>query len=279
MEKIHILEWNINQRGGNSSDIPMWIVDEFEESHIVVLTEFCRKGNWQEFINETEKKGYNFVFSENSIGNDILIAVKKSCSIIGDPIFVLCGGRDDIPENLRVDIRIGDNMVSVLGVRIKDLGRVPNRYTKKKIEMQWLMEWIKDITNPIVIAGDFKNNRRGTIEKRWNLDVLDKCLLPGFARKTPAGSSIYEEKAMVEFPEDHFLIRGVRMGAFSYCREFCERHKSIYPWGKDFQLYMGKDISGNVLRDSIPAGYPDHAILKGEILTFDMFPHSDPLPK
>lgn len=256
-DKLTIMEWNIHQQGLYCKDtpLPIWIIDEFAGSDIVVLTEYCHRNNRsEEFVQAIREKGYHCVFSKNTGGNDILIAV-KDCYPVVEHTFEACYGIDHIPENLRVDIMVGEGIISVVGVRIKTVG-----YTERKTELEWLMKQIKDIANPIVITGDFNNNQRKTIEKRWNLDVLDKCLLPGFARITPDGSSIFEEKSRSEFPEDHFLAKGMTLEALPYDREFCTRHKTIYQWGKDFQLYKGKDDV-----EHIRVGYPNHAILKGSI--------------
>ena len=72
-----------------------------------------------------------------------------------------------------------------------------------------------------------------------------------------------------EFPEDHFLIKGIKKENFTlfpYDRDFVEKDKNIYKWGRDFQVYLGKDSKGDNIYDSVPSPFPDHAILECEVI-------------
>lgn len=259
--ELRVMEWNIHQQnlqGGGKDDhpLPEWIIDEFDDRDIVVLTEFChRNSKSTNFIRKICDNGYNCAFSENTTGNDVLIAVKNNYQIINESIqFKSCGGKDHLPENLRVDIKVGNGILSIVGARIKAFGsdEVDEQQTERKRNMEELMQWIKDIQNPVIVMGDFNNYARETKEcKIWNLGVLDKCLLPGFERKTPDGSSIKDEQS--DISEDHFLVKGVSLEeAPQYCRDFCKHNKEVYQ--------KGKNLSG------ITPGYPDHAILSGTII-------------
>lgn len=121
----------------------------------------------------------------------------------------------------------------------------------------------------VIVCGDFNNYRRGYDNKIWCLnEVYQICKNNNFSVKTPNGSSIYEEKPKdpkYEFPEDHFLLKGIKeknFTLFPYDRDFVENDKNIYKWNRDFQVYLGKDKTGNNMYDSVPTPFPDHAILK-----------------
>lgn len=261
---LNIMEWNIHQQGLYLKDtpLPFWIVDEFGDSDIVVLTEYChRNSKADEFVCKICDQGYHYNFSQNLSGNDVLIAVREKYQIL-DVSFESCGGIAAVPENLRVDLKVGENTLSVIGVRIKEFG-----FRRKKSEeimqkdyqeqafkraknMEWLMQWVKGIQNPVVIMGDFNQYQRRTSVMEWNLGVIDTMVSPSFVRITPDGQSIYKEEDD-KFPHDQFIVKGMNVKEARYDREFVRLDRIAY--------YCGKDLN------SIDAGYPDHAILRGSI--------------
>lgn len=269
MKEISILEWNINQRGRGEGIIPSWVKDEIGSSDIVILTEFCTKCRGRDdFIMDLEQLGYHCAVSENSKGNDILIAVKSKFCILGyswEP----CYGEDTIPENLRVDIDCDGRTLTVVGIRIKSLDGIKahdERYRRRKRELRWVLNWIKDPKGSVLISGDFNNNRRGSPNTDWSLAVMEEMLKEqSFCLYTPEGSSIYEEKPQnAEFPYDHFAAKGVKITPFSYVydRDFTRRDPLGYFLGRDFRKpwYPGaQDLP------SVSPPLPDHAILKGTL--------------
>ena len=264
---VKVLEWNINQRSGNcKEDIPNWIVDEIKNinADIVVLTEFFKHRNWKEIVDKAFE-GYEVKCSKNTdIGqNDVLIAIKKCFEITYVDNEVICNS-DDIPNYLRVDCKIGEQYLTVIGMRI----RMVNSEDRLK-EMKYVLDRIINVENPILIAGDFNNNRRGTIEKTWSLESIDKLISNyGFIRHTPEGSSIYEDYAKsyeYEFAEDHFFTKKLEVEINPYDRTFTDRHTEVYKWGRDFKIYLGRDEFGNHITKSIPSPYPDHAMLIGDL--------------
>lgn len=264
---VKVLEWNINQRTGNcKEDIPNWIVDEIKSvnADIVVLNEFFKHRNWKEIV-ENAFEDYEVKCSKNTdIGhNDVLIAIKKCFEITYVDNEVICDS-DDIPNYLRVDCKIGEQYLTVIGMRI----RMVNFEDRLK-EMRYVLDRINNIENSILIAGDFNNNRRGTIEKTWSLESIDKLIFNyGFIRHTPEGSSIYEDYAKsheYEFAEDHFFTKKLEVEINPYDRTFTDRYTEVYKWGRDFQIYLGRDEYGKDKTKSIPSPYPDHAMLIGDL--------------
>lgn len=235
---VSVLEWNINQRGGRGKgDIPPWIADEINGFDVAVLTEFCTKCEGRSaFIAKLEQSGYRCAISENSRGNDILIAVKSSFSI-SKIVWEPCYGEDMIPENLRVDIECGDRTLTIMGIRIKSLdGKKSldaiNRLRQK--EFLWTLNRLNDIKNPVLITGDFNNNKRGSPYTIWSMSIMESMLsAQGFDLYTPVGSSMYDEISI--FPYDHFAAKGATVSALSYNRDFTKRDPVAYFLGRDFR--------------------------------------------
>lgn len=274
MTGLSILEWNINQRGGCGSRIPAWVMDEILGNDIIVLVEFCQFGRSVEFMKDMEDRGYQCCTSQHTIGNNVFIAVKNDFPI-HKITWVPCYGdgvqsQDFIPENLRVDIDCNGTILSVVGVRIKDLN---GDYASRKEEFRWLLEWLGDIKNPIVITGDFNNLRTKTPCEDWSLAVMDSmmdaCHPRRFVRNTPDGdgSSIYRvQNGGSQFAYEHFITKGVKkVDAAPYDRDFTAHDQMIYRGGRDFKW------EENHKERSVPAGYPDHAILKGRLFLSALF--------
>ncbi len=253
---VSVFEWNIHQQGGKGGGFtPPWVKDEINGFGIAALTEFCTKGSGRStFIGGLEQLGYSCAASENRGGNDILIAV-RSCFAICRSSWVPCYGDDSVPENLRVDIDCGGTVLTVLGVRIKDLH---GDAQKRREEFQLLLDWVKDIENPVLIAGDFNtfnNNKCETTCKTWNINVMEEMLPKDFVLYTPEGGSIFEEGS--PFTYDHFIAKGVEIDLQPYDRDFTRRDRTVYRWGRDFCGGYGAE------KESVEPGFPDHAILKG----------------
>lgn len=73
----------------------------------------------------------------------------------------------------------------------------------------------------VIVCGDFNNYRRGFVNDTWCLNkVSEICKEKNFVVKTPDGSSIYQESPVntdYEFPEDHFLLKGIDEKNFTLC--------------------------------------------------------------
>ena len=267
MTELSILEWNMNQRGGyGHGRIPTWVLDEILGYDIIVLTEFCQFDRSMDFMGDLDDRGYQCSVSQHIIGNNVFIAVKNDFPI-RKSIWTPCYGAGVqfphlIPENLRVDIDCNGTILSVVGVRIKSL---EEDYAFREKEFTWLLEWLGDIKNPVVIAGDFNNFRTRTPCKDWSLAVMDSRMKPfGFVRGTPDGSSIYQvQNKCGQFAYDHFITRGIpKVDTAPYDRDFTVHDPMIYRGGKNFKW------AENQKERSVCAGYPDHAILKGCLFVY-----------
>lgn len=90
----------------------------------------------------------------------------------------------------------------------------------------------------------------------------------GFLMHTHRGGSIYEDNdGDYSFPEDHIFTKGESIQIstlFDYDRTFVYREEKVYKWGKDFQIYLGKDKNGKSIYEGIGDPYPDHAIVEAD---------------
>lgn len=289
---INVLEWNINQRRGreNRKDIPSWIPSEiiYQEPHIdiAILTEVVTDRNWKVEIEPQFSQNYHVYYSHNTQHkeNDVAILINKEFEVtrveswISNPCTPVDNEeywkwidnlnspvpKKPIPDYLRVDCKIGAQNLTVIGARIHALDYdYGNQKQQDKImeirknEFQFLLNQTVEIKNPIIITGDFNNNRRNTPVKIWNLNELKKLAsMYNFTLYTPDGSSI--NKTDSNMPEDHFLLKSLNgmsiIKSYQYDRDFTSKHKEEY------------DRKRNFIGDLYPN--PDHAMLKG-ILQFE----------
>lgn len=227
-----------------------------------MLTEFFRCSNAEDFLKKTFlEHGYSFEVTTNKGTNEVVIAwLNSKFTKTGVDKSAVTTEGNNIPNYLRVDLTDLDGTVfTVVGARIRIVSCL-----KRKEEMRFVLEKLKEVRNPIILLGDFNNNRRSTTELDWNLKVIDAMLVEeDFSRFTPTGQSIYQEKAPrgydYEFPEDHIMARGMLIHGESYDRDFVYKALEYYPWGKDFEYYDYKLKR----KESVRPGYPDHAIVKG----------------
>lgn len=264
-KKYKVIEWNINQRSGfGSRCIPKFVSEEIieQKADVIVLTELFRCSNAEDFLKKTFiDNGYSFEVTTNKGTNEVVIAwLNSKFTKRGVDKSAVTMESNNVPNYLRVDLMELDGAVfSVVGARIRIVS-----YLKRKEEMRFVLEKLKEVSNPIILLGDFNNNRRSTIEPDWNLKVIDAMLVEeDFSRFTPTGQSIYQENAPrgydYEFPEDHIMARDMLIYGESYDRDFVYKALEYYPWGKDFEYYDYETKR----KESVRPGYPDHAIVVG----------------
>ena len=271
--KLKIVEWNINQRINYSGvDMPSWISEVIleEKADIIALTEVYRGNNWECIKKKSFNNNYAvFESSNNSAGqNDIAIAINtKKLDIIYAKTFY--SGTVGVPDYLEVKCKNKENGKEFVFVCTRIHASVGDDVKKK--EFNYVIDASKN-NDTVIICGDFNNYRRGFINDKWCLKEIESiCQSNNFEIKTPEGSSIYEENQNnidYQFAEDHFLLKGIKEDEFTllpYDRDFVEKDKKIYKWERNFQVYLGKDCTGKSMYDSVPAPYPDHAILKCEV--------------
>lgn len=270
---LKILEWNINQRRGrkdsNREDIPLWIPEEIinQKPDIAILTEVVTDRNWEKEIEPRLSQHYNVSVSDNTNSqheqNDVAILIKKEGLEETSKDNSWESQPDKcIPDYLRVDCKIKGHELTIIGARLHILDS-----NMRKKEFEFILKQTIEIKNPILIAGDFNNYRRGAInlQPEWNIDVLvDIATDFGFTCHTPRGSSTKSECPYCnfgnkpicltnQFAEDHFLTKNFYQNRIfklcEYDRNFILKHGEEY--GKE------TDFNGDLYPN------PDHAMLKG----------------
>lgn len=267
---MKLLEWNINQRGGNGKVIPEYVIEEIDNSlDIIVLTEFNRSAlNIDRFHQILKERNFIYIESHNSskFGNDVLIAVKNEFNIVNSNfIDAYPKGISDIniPENLKVDIEVEGKRLSILGIRIKELN---SNYLKRKEQMQTLIKCLDNAEYPTIVSGDFNNNKEDTREKRWNLNVMDQMLnnilKKKYKRYTPNvrcswGLSFYCFNNTFDgyIKNDHVIVsEDVVVKEINYDWNFVQKNQDIYRMSAFVNKYGQRTVQ-------TPVGCPDHAKL------------------
>ena len=292
--EYRILTWNINQATNRfgTNRIPELVGESILErkAELVVLTEFCFCKNTQEFLeNYLEEQGYDYfprkdMYQSEDRQNMVLLAWKKEFfepvgSIEEAAWHAKTTKTNNVPNFARVNLKDKQGIEFTLaGVRITMASRITancgeeelreqqfqEQATLRREQMEYVLRSLQGFSR-VVVVGDFNNYRRGTSCRDWNVNYLN-CGLP-FEVHTPMGQSIYEEKATspdYEFPEDHFMTAGCNIKFCRYDRTFTKNDPEIYSQGSNFCLY---DQENNKVTWRIPygCGYPDHAILIGEL--------------
>jgi hypothetical protein len=281
MISLKIMEWNIHQKGrqynaDRSIDgaIPLWILEYItDDIDIVVFTEFnVHAKNILDFYQGLTLKGFRHTSTNYSCAwaNDILIAVRskninvQSISYFNaypdTPDTTIDISWDSIPENLRIDLIIRNVEVHLWGIRIKDLHGC---YKQRKTEMETLMKWTKEVSENIVLIGDYNNLRDNTLEKEWNLNVLDSVIKERFYRKTPSnhswGAKKDENNIDGYIKNDHLICsKDIIACVEEYDLSFMDR----YQCSQKVDKYNKREII-------IPDRYPDHGILTGTCFIFE----------
>lgn len=269
---MKIIEWNINHRFGYSRNkMPEWIKDVIQEKNadIIILTETSFKvPNWEEEYCKLfdRKEYYVFCSSNTDVGsNEVSIAVKKEHFKVNSFKSFLSEGHT-YPDHLEIRCthKATKKDLVIVGVRIHAMN-ISNQ--QKKSEFETVLESVKNDEN-VIISGDFNNYRRGFKDKdnTWDLSEVKKISEKnGFYMYTPDGGSIYtDNRGDYSFPEDHIFTKGksIELSCDNYDRDFVEKDKNVYKWGKDFQKYVGKDKNGNIDNENVEPPFPDHAILE-----------------
>jgi len=266
--KRKVIGWNINQRSGLGEKIPELIFQELLEQNadVIVLTEIVKNDSFSLLIQRLHDAGYESAISRNENTNEVCIIWKADIyqlRLVDDSL--VTSKENDNPNYLMVQLMDQEGKkINVVGYRIR-VGNIESaeEYEGRARQMKIVTERLACLHGPTLVVTDSNNLRRGADRKEWNLSVLDSMLFDiGFKRNTPAGSSIYAEKAVspeYEFAEDHIITNWIEVSDLQYDRDFVKRDTSVYIWGRDFT----KLVEGTSDYLQIMVGYPDHAIIKG----------------
>lgn len=285
MNKLRIMEWNINGRSGYSCAyaIPPFIADIIvkQKVDIVVLNEFVLTAGWSYLKNVMEKEFILYTSTYVTGQNGIFIAVKKNIDGLDSNATKICSDIDsDQPEKpnfLQVTVNYKSNLLTIIGTRIRISDSSKVDYQERKVQIDSLVDHSADIKNNVIIIGDFNNSKIcGDENKSYNdvkesyhytsrgeLSVLydtynyhiikDTFEHHGFSVFTPnKGKWSWVDSYKNKYKQDHIISRGVRVS------------EKEYSW-----FYVNKDNGYGYLKQedykSNLVGYPDHAILTADI--------------
>lgn len=270
MEKIKIMEWNINQRSGKKDSRYMPFIPEFVwekirdiQAHIIILTEFFKVVGWEEKIYTDFPSFEGFV--TNNPNNDVLIMVSKDllpknsdgCQT-EKAYSPKSSYASNCPDYLDIPIRIGEKDVRIIGTRIivdtkakygtpaftKEL---KNRHEQGKTVVKRLQELI-GAGNLVIGAGDFNTGREKNPDENWSQTVFRNDLKKeGIELYLPKGQSHLGFAS----PDLFFASEGISVALYPYDWEFVTSDNLIY--------YDGQ------LTKNIKSPYPDHGILIAEV--------------
>lgn len=262
-KKLSLLNWNINQRAGKSKFIPSLVLEEIKKFNpdILVLTEFYKTTNYIEFISELENNGYTVNFSDGpKKSNQILIAFRKTLAVETNSFHCISSTTDELtPDFFHITI----NNLNIIGTRIKINTRSNNQedvnqdFRERQLQVKTLINYANSLTEDIIILGDFNNGMShegdsvdsysGLAREFYNYPMLSKMFIDnGYLVHTPDNSFSWKDIWNNGYKLDHMFTNG-----------FNPEHVSNLHYDWDF-IYR-EDYKTKV-------GYPDHAILKAELL-------------
>lgn len=278
MEKIKILEWNINQRS-SSQVIPSYVPSEILKKNpdIVVLVEFKDDVNHYNTESLKEKLSnyhiyfYNgipdtaFMIEHKTTGNGILIALKKDkfnkLNKVESPNM---SDNVNLPNWCRVKTTLASGTkLTITGLRVKMQYESPKDFRERKEQIEWLLkENNKDSeSDNQIIIGDlnYGPHRKGRdIGLNWDdfvamIREYKYCdsETTNFAPYSPSGLSWGNEQL------DWLITRGVELVPDS--------SYNALDWG--FDRFIDKVKPTNVKESHVKrkTGVPDHAIFTAEL--------------
>lgn len=301
MEKLKIMEWNINGRSsyGNYTVPVKLIADEIWEIEpdILILTEFVKSLGWGSLKDILEERYYIKSTSYVNGQNGILIGVRKRdrLCLVDNSKRERLGEENDncnMPDFLQVEVQIDGKPYQIIGTRVR-IGCRKRGLPEQKSRMEQflcLSNYIKSLDN-VIVAGDFNNNRilgkedstyqdvedeyADKVSKDYNYQLICSKLDEKYKFATPAGNlssmGIYEKE---------YYGKCRQIGEVYVREDEKQRHKyDHFIVNKEINIscqylweFLKKRKCGDIFiynRNKcgyeMKIGFPDHAILVGEM--------------
>lgn len=194
MKNYKIITWNINQQSKNGKgNIPSLIIEKIKDlnADIICLTEYVKGNSHIEFCNSLLKLGYD-IFADprnENLRNEILIAIKKN--LVKETEVNILPFDNMYPNFLHLETKIDDKILHIIGVRVR-IGFINSHlsYNKKlpiqiqdskdrMIQINNLINYIKNLTGNICVIGDF-NNHHYLEDQEVNSWEFDKDFLQNY---------------------------------------------------------------------------------------------------
>lgn len=256
--EIKYLEWNLHAMGGMGYEIPKFVVSYLRTVDIFVLTEFCQKKGWEDFLYALESEYDIYCSPYSSKGyNQVCIGLRKNLkykliSIITQDICNV-----DIPEFLQVNISIDEIKLNIIGVRVK------TENNNKDKQYEFLKSYLQTVADPFLCLGDF-NCVSGILKSKLKGNPNSFCV---YGPRITNGyySFVFEKNENYDNNKQglDWAIASKKIDVDNNYPDENQSPKATYDWSfvTDYNGYVGKtkDDYLNI------KGLPDHAILKGMI--------------
>lgn len=274
--KLKVMEWNIHGAASmgwnNDYFIRRFVVDRIlnEKAHIIILLEFVVSKGWDYLQSRLEEGNYIWFITCTSSENGILIAIKRDIEGLnlegiekyeGDNISKKMNTSiEEKPNFLQVDIVINNELLTIIGTRIRD--------SDGKSQFKALKEHLEYINNKVICIGDF-NTWASYIANfdKWNLLPKDYSIhSPGLYKdqnnyyrnswdlsNNCVAKWSFVHKNGGKAPLEHIIAKNVTVTTKDYSWDFVNKNN-----GYDFR--MCESYKSDLI------GLPDHAVLKAEII-------------
>lgn len=281
--KLKVIEWNIHGAASmgwnNNYTIPKFVVDRIlnEKAEIIILTEFVISKGWDYLQSKFEENNYVWFMTHTSYQNGILIAINKNIEGLDlEEIKKYKGDKTsstmdtdvaERPDFLQVEFKIKDQLIFIIGTRIRD-----DSFKNKREQFENLLKQVKSIGEggAVIIAGDFNHgaiknesdenyNYEGSVREDYNYQLIRKLFIDiNYATYTPDYGtygrkfSWVMENPAIKIKEDHVITRNVKVTNEDYLWDFVSQNNGYGNLkAADYKTHL--------------KGLPDHAILVADI--------------
>lgn len=293
-KSLKIMEWNLNFQSDKKVKIASFIKDRIENEDIIIFTEIVKSDSVLQFMKDLNK--YNFYESYNTVGNQIIICIKKDIKVTN-----IINKMPDVasvysPDFLHVEIDIGGVKYQIIGVRIRigdnekyevkykirsDCNLLINYgedkdYIDRKIQAIQIANYISDMNN-VIMLGDFNTSYiRGCMNHSY-YEVREKYEMLKFDKKKDfhyfLSTRFYNYQMMCDLLGKDVTVHTPKY-KFSWGLSY---FNDIFKYGyiKNDHLITSSNIcvekvdydwsfveqNKEKYKKTIKKGYPDHAVL------------------
>lgn len=295
-EAIKAMEWSLNFSSNAEATVAEFVKNYIKDSDVIVFVEVVKNTSALKLMEEMSH--YNFYESQNSIGNQVIIAIKKEILVTNIVTRIPNVSDNNSPNFLQVEIMINSIKYQIIGTRIR-IGATPSEfvngkykvtdedeiedYINRKRQFEILSNYISGFEN-VIILGDFNNSyiqaklsdeyrsvkylyAQKTLTKYYNYHIIKDMIQGEFKIHTPPEGMSWGLQYIVETQEyqfgyiknDHLITsKNISVKNINYNWDFVKNDNSFYPPFGKINSYGKQGVD-------IKKGVPDHAILRVEL--------------